>query len=105
MPTATYYAVVVHERAVLRRLVTAGGRIAQLGAAGEGGLDEIRSAAESELLDALKGPDQTSGYAPVGTDVPNFWDSLETRMALTGVSTGLSDLDALTGWAGARSAR
>ncbi|MEU9095915.1 replicative DNA helicase [Streptomyces sp. NPDC048428] len=100
---ATYYADIVHERAVLRRLVTAGGRIAQLGTAGEGGLDEIRSAAESELLDALKGPEQTSGYAPVGTDVPTFWDSLETRMrngggvALTGVPTGLADLDALTG--------
>ncbi|MEU2346973.1 replicative DNA helicase [Streptomyces sp. NPDC013082] len=100
---ATYYADIVHERAVLRRLTTAGGRIAQLGAAGEGGLDEIRSAAEAELLDALKGPEQTSGYAPVGADVPNFWDSLETRMrngagrALTGVPTGLEDLDALTG--------
>ncbi|MFF2958060.1 hypothetical protein ACFVT1_03855 [Streptomyces sp. NPDC057963] len=51
----------------------------------------LRIAAEAELLDALKGPEQTSGYAPVDTDVPVFWDSLETRMrngggvALTGV--------------------
>ncbi|MFE4058056.1 replicative DNA helicase [Streptomyces sp. NPDC059096] len=100
---ATYYADIVHEQAVLRRLTTAGGRIAQLGVSGEGGLDEIRSAAEAELLDALKGSDQTFGYAPVGTDVPVFWDSLETRMrngggvALTGVPTGLEDLDSLTG--------
>lgn len=64
---------------------------------------EIRSAAEAELLDALKGSEQTSGYAPVGIDVPVFWGSLETRMrngggvALTGVPTGLEDLDSLTG--------
>ncbi|TRV71766.1 replicative DNA helicase [Streptomyces sp. 130] len=100
---ATYYAEIVHERAVLRRLVRAGGAIAQMGAAGEGDLDDIRSAAEAQLLDALKGPEQTSGYAPVSTDVPGFWDGLEARMrnggatALTGLPTGLEDLDALTG--------
>ncbi|MFJ8856577.1 replicative DNA helicase, partial [Streptomyces sp. NPDC102437] len=101
--SATYYADIVHERAVLRRLVKAGGTIAHLGTTGEGGLDEIRSKAEAELLDALKGPDQTSTYAPLGDDVPEFWDQLEARMrngtgvALTGIPTGLEDLDALTG--------
>ncbi|WP_435808347.1 DnaB-like helicase N-terminal domain-containing protein [Streptomyces microflavus] len=35
---ATYYADIVHEQAVLRSLTTAGGRIAQLGVSGEGGL-------------------------------------------------------------------
>ncbi|WP_263632398.1 replicative DNA helicase [Streptomyces sp. 8L] len=100
---AGYYADIVHEQAVLRRLVKAGGRISHLASTGEGGLDEIRTAAEAELLDALKGPDQSSGYAPVGSDVPDFWDSLEARMrdgggtALTGVPTGFTDLDALTG--------
>ncbi|WP_159027431.1 hypothetical protein [Streptomyces sp. Tue 6075] len=39
----------------------------------------------------------------MGTDVPVLWGSLETRMrngggvALTGVPTGLEDLDSLTG--------
>ncbi|WP_327270816.1 replicative DNA helicase (plasmid) [Streptomyces sp. NBC_01218] len=100
---ATYYADIVHERAVLRRLAAAGGQIAQLATAGEGDLDDIRSAAEAKLLDALKGPEQTGGYAPVAQDVPVFWDSLETRMGtgggvkMTGIPTGLADLDALTG--------
>ncbi|MFI5752562.1 replicative DNA helicase [Streptomyces sp. NPDC051644] len=101
--SATYYADIVHERAVLRRLAKAGGAIAHLGTTGEGGLDEIRSKAEAELLDALKGPAETSTYAPISSDVPEFWDQLEARMrngtgvALTGIPTGLEDLDALTG--------
>uniref|UniRef100_UPI003F4B66A7 replicative DNA helicase n=1 Tax=Streptomyces microflavus TaxID=1919 RepID=UPI003F4B66A7 len=100
---ATYYAEIVHEQAVLRRLAKAGREIVQLGTDGEGDLTEIRSAAEARLLDALAGPEHTSGYADIGTDVAGFWDTVDHRMkhgagtALTGIATGLADLDELTG--------
>lgn len=103
VPTAAnaeYYADIVHERAVLRRLTEAGTRITQLGYAGEGELDEIKSAAEAEILDALKGREQSAGYAPVREDVPAFWDRLDARMKgtakMTGLPTGFADLDSLT---------
>lgn len=97
---ADYHAEIVHERAVLRRLTEAGTRISQLGYAGEGELDDITSAAEAEILDALKGREESAGYAYVRDDVPGFWDELDARMkgtaGLTGLPTGLSDLDAMT---------
>ncbi|WP_189177876.1 replicative DNA helicase, partial [Streptomyces lasiicapitis] len=103
VPTAAnaeYYAEIVHERAVLRRLTEAGTRITQMAHAGEGDLDDIKSAAESELLDALKGREESAGYAYVREDVPKFWDSLDARMkgtaAMAGVPTGLVDMDAMT---------
>ena len=52
VPTAAnaeYYAEIVHERAVLRRLVEAGTRIAQMGYAAEGDVDEIVCAARAEI--------------------------------------------------------
>ncbi|NUV64320.1 replicative DNA helicase [Streptomyces sp. CAI-85] len=104
VPTAAnaeYYAEIVHEKAVLRRLTEAGVRISQLGYAGEGDLDEIVGRVESEVLDALKGRDQSAGYAAVREDVAPFWDRLERRMngdtGPTGILTGLTDLDSLTG--------
>lgn len=98
---AVFYAEIVHEKAVLRRLTEAGVRITQLGYAGEGELDEIAGRVEAEVLDALKGREDSAGYAPVGEDVAPFWDRLDRRMkggaTPTGVLTGLRDLDSLTG--------
>jgi replicative DNA helicase len=102
VPTAAngeYYAEIVHERAVLRRLTEAGRRIEQMAYAGEGELDEISGAVEAEILDALKGREQTEGYVSVREAVPAFWDRLDARIKgekLTGVPTGFTDFDALT---------
>ncbi|NHC16555.1 DnaB-like helicase N-terminal domain-containing protein, partial [Motilibacter deserti] len=53
VPTAAnagYYASIVRERAILRRLVEAGTKIVQMGYAGEGGTaDEIVDAAQAEV--------------------------------------------------------
>lgn len=97
---AAYYAEIVHEKAVLRRLATAGYRIHRLAQAGEGEVDDIRNQAEAEMLAALKNDSRTEQYAPVRNDVPDFWDRLDAIMKgegkKTGVLTGLDDLDALT---------
>jgi replicative DNA helicase len=97
---ASYYAEIVHEKAVLRRLVEAGTKISQLGYSEQGDLDDVRSAVEAEVLDALATREQSAGYAYVREDVPDFWDQLDALMKgtgkVTGVPTGFIDLDALT---------
>ncbi len=53
VPTAAnaeYYAQIVHERAVLRRLVEAGTRITQMGYAADGDIDEIVNSAQAEIF-------------------------------------------------------
>ena len=44
---AGYYAEIVREKAILRRLVDAGTRIAQMGYAGEGDVDDVVDAAQA----------------------------------------------------------
>ncbi|MEV6209149.1 replicative DNA helicase [Kitasatospora sp. NPDC051914] len=102
VPTAAnaeYYAAIVHERAVLRRLVEAGTRIAGMGYAAEGELDAIVQAAQEEVYKAVSARTVSTSYAPVGDDVEAFFDGLDatkTRKTLAGLSTGFADLDQLT---------
>ncbi|WP_374778659.1 replicative DNA helicase (plasmid) [Streptomyces sp. NBC_01310] len=97
---AAYYAEIVHEHAVLRRLIQAGTRITQLGYSGEGELDDVQNAVEAEIQDALAGQKDTTSYAFVKEDIQGFWDDLDARQKgitnATGVPTGFADLDALT---------
>ena len=44
--SASYYAEIVHDKSVLRKLVTAGTRIAQWGYAGEGDVEQLRLVAQ-----------------------------------------------------------
>jgi replicative DNA helicase len=97
---AAYYAHIVHAKAVLRRLQEAGRRITQIASAGEGEVDDIRTAVEGEVLDALAVREQCAGYAYVRDDTAPFGDQLDALSKrngrMTGVSTGFIDLDALT---------
>ncbi|MFG2395119.1 replicative DNA helicase [Streptomyces lavendulae] len=97
---AAYYAEIVHQQAVLRRLVRAGTKIAQLGYSGLGELDEVRSTVEAEVLDALATREQSSGYTYVREGVAPFWDDLDARIKgidkISGIPTGLAGLDGLT---------
>ncbi|MER5866130.1 replicative DNA helicase [Kitasatospora sp. NPDC002040] len=100
VPTAAnaeYYAQIVHERAVLRRLVEAGTRIAGMGYAAEGDIDDITQAAHSVLFDAVS-ERAAASTAPIGDDIEGFYDDLDNTKSgeLVGLSTGLADLDALT---------
>ncbi|GAA2270923.1 MULTISPECIES: replicative DNA helicase [Kitasatospora] len=102
VPTAAnagYYAAIVHELAVLRRLVEAGQRIAGMGYAAEGDVDDIIQAAQRAVYEAVGQWSVSTPYALVRDDVAGFFDDLDaakTRMELAGVSTGFADLDALT---------
>ena len=107
VPTAAnagFYARIVRERAVLRRLVEAGTRIVQLGYGGSDGrgggdVDEIVNSAQAEVY-AVTETRSSEDYAPLGDVIEGTIDEIEASShrgdGLTGVPTGFVDLDRLT---------
>jgi replicative DNA helicase len=102
VPTAAnagYYARIVRERAILRRLVEAGTRIVQLGYSGDGDADEIVDRAEAEVY-GVTARRVSEDYLALAEIMPGALDEIEAigsrGGALTGVPTGFADLDALT---------
>ncbi len=103
VPTAAnagYYARIVRERAVLRRLVEAGTRIVQLGYATDGGdVDEIVNNAQAEVY-AVTERRTTEDYLPLAEILGPTFDEIEAAQGrgegMTGVPTGYSDFDRLT---------
>lgn len=103
VPTAAnagYYAKIVRERAVLRRLVEAGTRIVQLGYGSQGGdADELVDRAQAEVHSVTErraGED----YVRLDEIMPSALDEIEAigsrGGAMVGVPTGFADLDSLT---------
>ncbi|NJQ05512.1 replicative DNA helicase [Streptomyces lonarensis] len=102
VPTAAnaeYYAEIVHERAVLRRLVQAGTRITQMGYAADGDVDEIVNSAQAEVY-AVTEQRTAEDYLPLGDIMEGALDEIEAISnrsgEMTGVPTGFTDLDSLT---------
>jgi replicative DNA helicase len=102
VPTAAnagYYARIVRERAILRRLVEAGTRIVQLGYAGDGDADELVDRAEAEIYGVTERR-VSEDYASLADIMPGALDEIEAIGShggvMTGVPTGFNDLDSLT---------
>jgi replicative DNA helicase len=102
VPTAAnagYYARIVRERAILRRLVEVGTRIAQLGYVGDGDADELVDRAEAEIY-GVTDRRVSEDYLPLAEIMPGALDEIEAigsrGGSLSGVPTGFADLDALT---------
>jgi replicative DNA helicase len=102
VPTAAnagYYARIVRERAILRRLVEAGTRIVQFGYAGDAEADELVDRAQAEVY-AVTDRRTSEDYHSLSEIMPGALDEIEAIGSrggmLTGVPTGFSDLDSLT---------
>jgi len=102
VPTAAnagYYARIVRERAILRRLVEAGTRIVQLGYAGDGDADELVDRAQAEVY-SVTDKRIAEDYHSLSEIMPGALEEIEAIGAhgggITGVPTGFADLDALT---------
>src|SRR6266566_5201750 len=102
VPTAAnagYYARIVRERAILRRLVEVGTRIVQLGYAGDGDADELVDRAQAEVYGVTERR-VSDDYLPLSEIMPDALVEIEAigsrGGAMTGVPTGFADLDALT---------
>ncbi len=102
VPTAAnagYYARIVRERAILRRLVEAGTRIVQFGYAGEADADDLVDRAQAEVF-AVTDRRTSEDYHSLSEIMPGALDEIEAIGSrggvLTGVPTGFADLDTLT---------
>jgi replicative DNA helicase len=103
VPTAAnagYYARIVRERAVLRRLVEAGTRIVQLGYASDGGdVDELVNTAQAEVY-AVTEQRTSEDYLPLADIINGTMEEIEAAghrgEGMVGVPTGFIELDALT---------
>jgi replicative DNA helicase len=102
VPTAAnagFYARIVRERAILRRLVEAGTRIVQYGYAGDADADELVDRAQAEVY-AVADRRTSEDYRPLSEIMPGALEEIEAIGAhgggISGVPTGFADLDALT---------
>src|SRR5436190_4392128 len=96
---AGFYATIVREKAILRRLVDAGTKIAQLGYAGEGDVDDTVDIAQQEVY-SISEKRQHEDYAPLSAIMEGTLDEIEAISnhdgSSGGVPTGFADLDELT---------
>ena len=96
---AGWYADIVREKAILRRLVDASVRIRQMSYAGEGDVDVIVDRAQAEVYSVTERR-SAEDYKPLSDLMQPTLDemeAIESRGAgLSGVPTGFADLDELT---------
>jgi replicative DNA helicase len=104
VPTAAnagYYAQIVRERAVLRRLIDAGTRITQLGYTTDGqAVEDLVNSAQAEVY-AVTERGASEDYLSIGEIVDPVMDDLNelfhSKSHVTGVPTGLAGLDKILG--------
>jgi replicative DNA helicase len=102
VPTAAnagFYAGIVAEKAVLRRLVEAGTRIVQMGYASEGEVVDLVNNAQAEIY-GVTGGVEAEDFVPLTVAVTTAIDEIEAARgrdgSMTGVPTGFAELDELT---------
>jgi replicative DNA helicase len=96
---ASYYSRIVSERATLRRMVTAGTRIVQMGYAAEGDVYDLVDRAQAEVYDLTSGR-TSEDYLPLREIFDGTINEIEAIAShngqMVGVPTGFADLDQLT---------
>jgi replicative DNA helicase len=101
VPTAAnagYYARIVRDRAILRRLVEAGTKIVQLGYSESGDVDDAVDAAQAEVYQVTESR-TNEDYIQLSELLPAALDEIQaisSGVAEEGVMSGFRDLDALT---------
>ena len=93
---AEYYARIVRDKAVLRRLVDASVKISQLGYDGTGEVDDLVDEAQQTIY-SITERNSAQDYVSIGELLQSTFDEIEAAKSnMTGVKTGFSDLDDLT---------
>ncbi|CAN5227550.1 replicative DNA helicase [soil metagenome] len=96
---AEYYADIVREKAILRGLVTVGTRIAQMGYAEQGEIDDLVNQAQAEVFAVAEGrtSEDFVELTKVMGDTIDELEAIESRTGeLYGVPSGLAELDKFT---------
>lgn len=96
---ASYYARIVREKALLRRLIDAGTAVVKLGYDATEDAEQVVDRAESMIYDVAQS-NTTSEYARLGELLNDSFEQLEKlaerNSDVTGLATGFDDLDRLT---------
>ena len=96
---APYYAEIVRDKAVLRRLVNASIRIAQLGYQGQGEVDKIVDEAQQTLFEVTE-KKSSEDYKSLRELIEPTFDEIESIQnsgdGISGVPTGFTELDRIT---------
>jgi replicative DNA helicase len=96
---ASYYARIVTERAILRRLVEAGTRIAQMGYAGDAEVDALVDRAQAEVYE-VTARRSSEDYQPLSAIMSGTLAELDAIQgrggSLSGVPTGFAEFDEIT---------
>jgi replicative DNA helicase len=102
VPTAAnagFYAEIVREKGVLRRLVQAGTKIVQMGYGQDGEVEEIVNEAQAEIYKVAE-TRQSEDYVPLSGILEHTVDEIEAAGSqgegMTGVPTGFYEFDELT---------
>ncbi|WP_083956498.1 replicative DNA helicase [Tersicoccus phoenicis] len=102
VPTAAnagFYAEIVRERAVLRRLVDAGTKIVQLGYSNDGEVEDLVNAAQAEIF-SVADTRANEDYLPLQAIMEHTIDEIESASGrgegMLGVPTGFYEFDELT---------
>lgn len=101
VPTAAnagYYARIVRDRAILRRLVEAGTKIVQLGYSESGDVDDAVDSAQAEVYQVTESR-MSEDYIKLSDLMTPTLDEIEAiqkGIGVEGVKSGFKDLDALT---------
>ncbi|MFL6088865.1 MAG: replicative DNA helicase [Aeromicrobium sp.] len=97
--SADYYAAIVREKAVLRRLIEVGNRISSLGWAETGEVEALVDTAQKEVMDvdSARGVDDYRGVAELISDTIDEIEAIQERDGeMAGLSSGFDDLDRIT---------
>ncbi|MFT4186348.1 MAG: replicative DNA helicase [Micrococcaceae bacterium] len=96
---ATFYARIVQEKAVLRRLVEAGNRITQLGFTPKADVESVVDEAQAEIYSVNDGR-TSEDYVPISEALQDANEEIEAASNRdgqpTGIPTGFTDLDEVT---------
>ena len=96
---ASFYAKIVAEKATLRRLVEVGTRIAQMGYANEGEVEDLVNAAQADVYSVTRGA-ATEDYVGLSDSIEAAIHEIESAQKrggeMVGVPTGFAELDELT---------
>ncbi|MFT4228593.1 replicative DNA helicase [Micropruina sp.] len=95
---ASFYAEIVKEKAVLRRLVEASIKISQMGYTGGGEVSDIVDRAQQAIYEVAEGK-TSDDYEPLSVLMERTLDEIESLSqhgVLSGVPTGFIELDELT---------
>jgi replicative DNA helicase len=102
VPTAAnlaYYAKIVHEKALARRLIEAAGTIAQLGYEQHGDIGDFADECERRIFSVTE-QKTTVSFEPVKPVIARVFKNIEAlyerQEEITGIPTGFADLDRLT---------